>query len=40
MTSKDFEKQALAHTESLYNTALRMTHNPQDAEDLVQEAFY
>lgn len=40
MTSKDFEKQALSHTESLYNTALRMTHNPQDAEDLVQEAFY
>ena len=40
MTAKEFEEQALPHTESLYNTALRLTHNPNDAEDLVQEVFY
>jgi RNA polymerase sigma-70 factor (ECF subfamily) len=32
-----FETEALIHTESLYRTALRMTKNPSDAEDLVQE---
>jgi RNA polymerase sigma-70 factor (ECF subfamily) len=40
MTAKEFEAQALPHTESLYNTALRLTHNTSDAEDLVQEVFY
>ena len=40
MTGKEFEVQALPHAESLYNTALRLTRNPSDAEDLVQEVFY
>jgi len=33
-----FEKEALPHMDSLYRTALRMTRNEDDAEDLVQEA--
>ncbi len=40
MTAKEFEEQALPHSDSLYHTALRLTHNPNDAEDLVQEVFY
>jgi RNA polymerase sigma-70 factor (ECF subfamily) len=34
---KDFESEAMVHTEALYRTALRMTKNEVDAEDLVQE---
>jgi RNA polymerase sigma-70 factor (ECF subfamily) len=34
-----FEKEALPHTELLYNYALRMTNNPEDAHDLLQETF-
>ncbi len=33
-----FETEALPHLEALYRTALRMTRNKSDAEDLVQEA--
>lgn len=32
-----FEKEALPLLNQLYGGALRMTRNPQDAEDLVQE---
>lgn len=35
--SEDFEAGLLAQLDSLYRTALRMTNNPQEAEDLVQE---
>jgi len=34
-----FERDALGYTNQLYAAALRMTRNPADAEDLVQETF-
>jgi RNA polymerase sigma-70 factor (ECF subfamily) len=34
---REFELQALPHTDALYGTALRMTRNDRDAEDLVQD---
>lgn len=34
-----FEREALPHTELLYNFALRMTNNSADADDLLQETF-
>lgn len=34
-----FETEALPHMDALYRTALRMTKNENDAEDLVQEAY-
>nr|WP_307784960.1 sigma-70 family RNA polymerase sigma factor [Oceanitalea stevensii] len=34
-----FEAEALPYLDQLYGAAMRMTRNPADAEDLVQEAF-
>ncbi|GAA1150300.1 RNA polymerase sigma-70 factor (ECF subfamily) [Nesterenkonia lutea] len=34
-----FESEALQYVDQLYSAAMRMTRNPQDAEDLVQEAY-
>src|SRR5690554_5847098 len=34
-----FEAEALEYLDQLYGAALRMTRNPADAEDLVQEAY-
>ena len=36
--NEDFESQALVHLNDLYGAALRLTRNPSNAEDLVQEA--
>src|SRR5262249_47547018 len=37
VVTENFEAGVLAQLDSLYRTALRMTNNPQEAEDLVQE---
>jgi len=36
---KEFQELAFVHMDSLYNTALRMTRNELDAEDLVQDVY-
>lgn len=38
-TRARLEQAALEHIDALYRTALRMTRNPSDAEDLVQESY-
>jgi RNA polymerase sigma-70 factor (ECF subfamily) len=35
----DFERDAMQYTRQLYSAAMRMTRNPSDAEDLVQETY-
>ena len=37
---KEFSELIEPHLSSLYSTALRMTHNQNDAEDLVQDTLY
>jgi RNA polymerase sigma-70 factor (ECF subfamily) len=37
--SARFERDALQYLDQLYGAAMRMTRNPQDAEDLVQETY-
>ena len=34
-----FEREALVHLDLLYNSAVQMTRNPADAQDLVQDTF-
>ena len=38
-TRTEFEQLAFEHMDALYNTALRMTRNPLDAEDLIQDVY-
>src|SRR3954463_9152482 len=39
MSRRTFETEALGYLNSLYGAALRLTRNPSDAEDLVQDTY-
>ena len=39
MASPEFERDTLEHLNALYNFAMYLTHNPSEAEDLVQETY-
>ena len=39
MASPEFQHDALQHLNALYNFAMYLTHNPPEAEDLVQETY-
>src|SRR5437870_13664177 len=36
---RDFEREAMPHVTALFNFALRMTSDPDDANDLLQETY-
>jgi RNA polymerase sigma-70 factor (ECF subfamily) len=36
---KRFEREAMVHADALYGTAMRLTRNPDSAQDLVQETY-
>jgi RNA polymerase sigma-70 factor (ECF subfamily) len=39
VASPEFQTEALRHLDALYNFAMYFTHNPSEAEDLVQETY-
>ena len=39
MASPEFQRDTLEHLNALYNFAMYLTHNPSEAEDLVQETY-